>query len=202
MGQEAEFYEFERIVQDLEVRRDGALVFRDHFTWDGPWNQDQACWYVGRQLAAASGGLFVTGNVELPLLGPEEPLCRVVLPLAHGDTLIRWCGPVPELTRDLVQHRLADRRKLERRSARHPLADRIEPPRTQSLVLDPGVTRCEVFGAILSWPDRTMAVPCAADETERRAGRPGGQCGLGGDGRPLRECENTSDMAFPSAGLR
>src|SRR5208282_6075331 len=29
VGQEAEFHQFERIVQDLEVRRDGALVFRD-----------------------------------------------------------------------------------------------------------------------------------------------------------------------------
>ena len=103
VGQEAEFYQFERIVQDLEVRRDGGLVFRDHFTWDGPWDKEQACWYVGDQLAAASGGLFVTGNVELPPLGPEGPLRRVVLPLAHGDTLIRWCGPVPELTLDLVR---------------------------------------------------------------------------------------------------
>ncbi len=103
MGQEAEFHQFERIVQDLEVRRDGGLVFRDHFTWDGPWDKEQACWYVGGQLAAASGGLFVTGNVELPPLGPAGPLRRVVLPLAHGDTRIRWCGPVPELTLDLVR---------------------------------------------------------------------------------------------------
>ncbi len=139
MGQEAEFHQFERIVQDLEVRRDGGLVFRDHFTWDGPWDKEQACWYVGGQLAAASGGLFVTGNVELrlfrflvrasrdlwafllgegrfprhshlspedpelPALGPAGPLRRVVLPLAHGDTRIRWCGPVPELTLDLVR---------------------------------------------------------------------------------------------------
>ena len=103
VGQEAEFHQFERIVQDLEVRRDGGLVFRDHFTWDGPWDKEQARWYVGGQLAAASGGLFVTGNVELPPLGPEGPLRRVVLPLAHGDTLIRWCGPVPELTLDLVR---------------------------------------------------------------------------------------------------
>ncbi len=40
---------------------------------------------------------------ELPALGPAGPLRRVVLPLAHGDTRIRWCGPVPELTLDLVR---------------------------------------------------------------------------------------------------
>ena len=103
VGQEAELHQFERIVQDIEVRRDGGLVFRDHFTWDGPWDKEKARWHVGDQLAAGSGGLFVTGNVELLPLGPEGPLRRVVLPLAHGDTLIRWCGPVPELTLDLVR---------------------------------------------------------------------------------------------------
>lgn len=103
VGQEAECYEFARIVQDLEVRRDGALVFREHFTWDGPWGRDEAHWHVGDQRAAASGSLFVTGNVELPATGPDEPLRRVVLPLARGDTLIRWCGAVPEVTMDLVR---------------------------------------------------------------------------------------------------
>ena len=106
VGIEAESYQFERIVLDLEVCREGALIFRDHFTWDGPWDQEQARWYVGGQPAAGSGGLFVTGDVELPPLNPQGLLRRVVLALAHGDTLIRWCGPVPELTRDLVKSAL------------------------------------------------------------------------------------------------
>jgi len=102
VGQEAEFYQFARIVQDLEVRRDGVLVFRDHFTWDGPWDEQKALWHVGCGQAAGSGSLFVTGSVENAGADLAGPLRRVVLPLAHGDTLIRWCGPVPELTLDLV----------------------------------------------------------------------------------------------------
>jgi hypothetical protein len=79
-----------------------VLVYRDHFTWDGPWDEATATWYTGGRQMTGVGGLFVTGKVDLPPLGPEGPLRRAVLPLAHGDTLIRRCGPVPELTADLT----------------------------------------------------------------------------------------------------
>jgi urease accessory protein len=102
VGELAELYQFDWIVQDLEIRRDGELVYRDHFTWEGPWDGDKARWYLGDHSATATGGLFVTGRVDLSHLGPDGPLERVVLPLEYGDTLIRWCGPVPDLTADLV----------------------------------------------------------------------------------------------------
>src|SRR5208283_2053662 len=60
-------------------------------------------------------------------------------PWRHLDSLVRT-RPRPHA--GPCEDRLADRRKLERRSARRPVADRIEPPRAQPLVLDPGVTGC------------------------------------------------------------
>ena len=69
-GALSERFEFDRIVQDLEVRRAGRLVYRDRFRWDGPWTADEAEWYFGGALASAS--LFVAGPVPevLPEAGP------------------------------------------------------------------------------------------------------------------------------------
>jgi hypothetical protein len=49
-----------------------------------------------------TGSLFVTGMVEPASMAPPGSLERAILPLEGGDTLVRWCGPVPELTADLV----------------------------------------------------------------------------------------------------
>ena len=136
VGTEAESYEFERIVQDLQVRRNGILIYRDHFTWDGPWDESTARWHVGGHPAVATAGLFVTGSLTLPPIGPEGTFQRVALPLAHGDTLVRWCGPVPELTADLVKTALQLAAGWSGDSRAVPLAHRIEPPWAQSLVLD------------------------------------------------------------------
>ena len=38
-GELSERFQFERIVQDFEVRRAGRLVYRDRFRWDGPWSR-------------------------------------------------------------------------------------------------------------------------------------------------------------------
>ena len=58
---------------------------------------------MGGQLAAASGGLFVTGNVELRPLGPEGPTSSRGSPAGpwrHLDSLVRTC---PRATLDLVR---------------------------------------------------------------------------------------------------
>ena len=47
-GELSERFQFERIVQDFEVRRDGRLVYRDRFRWDGPWTPEDADWYLRR----------------------------------------------------------------------------------------------------------------------------------------------------------
>ena len=41
-GALSERFQFDRIVQDFEVRRDGRLVYRDRFRWDGPWTPEDA----------------------------------------------------------------------------------------------------------------------------------------------------------------
>ena len=46
-GALSEQYEFERIVQELEVWRDGVLVYRDRFRWDGAWDHGTTRWYFG-----------------------------------------------------------------------------------------------------------------------------------------------------------
>lgn len=103
IGDLAEHYEFDRIIGELEVYRTRELIYRDRFTWKGPWDVPAAQWYLGGGLNDATGSLFVTGKVDLAPLGPASSLRRAVLPLAHGDTLIRWCGSVGDVTTELVR---------------------------------------------------------------------------------------------------
>jgi urease accessory protein len=104
----AEYYQFERIVQELEVRRDGELIYRDRFDWDGPWDRGTARWYVGDGPAAATASLLIAGGCSGDEVGGASghaapSLRRAVLPLAEGDTLIRWCGPAPDLVPAVVR---------------------------------------------------------------------------------------------------
>jgi urease accessory protein len=101
-GELSELYQFERIVQELEVRREGVLVYRDRFDWKGPWDPPTARWFVGGHPAGSVASLFVTGRVDLPPTGPGSPFERVALPLAHGDTMIRWCGPAQQVIADFT----------------------------------------------------------------------------------------------------
>ena len=103
IGDLAEHHEFNRIVQELEVHRAGELIYRDRYTWEGPWDAAAAQWYLGGSLSDATGSLFITGKVDLPPPGRGGSLRRAVLPLAHGDTLIRWCGSVAEVTAEVVR---------------------------------------------------------------------------------------------------
>ncbi|OWK40357.1 urease accessory protein UreD [Fimbriiglobus ruber] len=88
-GADPELFVFDRLVQHLEVRRAGRLVYRDRFDWRGPWTADDREWHLGGRLAA--GTLFATGPVRE---GPAESdtFQRAVLPLASGDTCVRVCG--------------------------------------------------------------------------------------------------------------
>lgn len=99
-GELSERFQFDRIVQDLEVRREGQLLYRDRFRWDGPWTDDEVDWYVGGVLA--TGGLIVVGPVadDLVIEAPEVRSAR--LPLDSGATSLRWCGPPPAVTTALV----------------------------------------------------------------------------------------------------
>jgi urease accessory protein len=120
IGALAEHYVFERIVQELEVRRQGELVYRDRFNWQGPWDGNQARWYLGGGLSDAIGSLFITGEVEFTPLNDDGPLRRAVLPLAHGDTLVRWCGPVADVTGEVVRTALGVAARWSGRSETRP----------------------------------------------------------------------------------
>jgi urease accessory protein len=104
-GALSERFQFERIVQDFEVRRAGRLVYRDRFRWDGTWGPDDAGWYFGGTLAAAS--LFVSGAVPEAL--PEAPpsLRRSVFRLDSGESCLRWCGDPAAVTADLAHTALS-----------------------------------------------------------------------------------------------
>jgi urease accessory protein len=102
-GSLSERFQFERIIQDLEVRRAGRLIYRDRFRWDGPWTEEEAAWYFGGRLATA--GLFLGGPPpgagELP--EPPHGVLRSVFPLGEDATCVRWCGPPTAVTADLAR---------------------------------------------------------------------------------------------------
>jgi urease accessory protein len=99
-GELSERFQFERIVQDFEVRRSGRLVYRDRFRWDGPWTAEEVDWYFGGALA--SGSLFVAGPMPESLPDAADSVRRVVLRLESGDSCVRWCGPPAVVTAELV----------------------------------------------------------------------------------------------------
>ncbi len=94
---DAEIHAFDRMVQCLEIRREGRLVYRDRFDWRGPWSADVARWHLGD--AVASGTLFVSG--------PLDVSSATVLELASGDNLVRVCGDPTAVTTELVRVALA-----------------------------------------------------------------------------------------------
>jgi len=101
-GALSERFQFERIVQDFAARRAGRLSYRDRFRWDGPWSPEDADWYFGGALAAAS--LFVAGPVPATLAEAAPGLRRSVFRLDSGDTCMRWCGHPGAVTADLVHN--------------------------------------------------------------------------------------------------
>jgi urease accessory protein len=89
-GEQSERFRFEQIVQDLAVHRDGALVYHERFSWLGPWDDQTARWHLGNSEAA--GSLFVTGAVPQGIEVKTPGTVCAMLPTAHADTCIRWCG--------------------------------------------------------------------------------------------------------------
>ncbi len=100
-GEQSERFRFDRLVQDVEVRREGELVYRERFDWQGPWDEGRARWHVGE--GGAGGSLFVTGALPGGA-GVAHPGTRcAALPTAAGDTCVRWCGPPAEVTRAVAR---------------------------------------------------------------------------------------------------
>jgi urease accessory protein len=99
-GVESELFRFEHLIQELTARREGELVYRDRFSWKGPWNDDVIEWHFGK--AAGCGSLFVTGALPDWLVESlEENGCY--FPTAAGDSVVRWCGQPEKVIAALVK---------------------------------------------------------------------------------------------------
>jgi urease accessory protein len=100
-GEQSERFQFDKIVQDFEARRAGRLVYRDRFSWEGPWGPEDAGWFFGGNLA--SGSLFVAGPMPAALPEADLYVRRSVFGLDIGEFCIRWCGNPAAVTADLVR---------------------------------------------------------------------------------------------------
>ena len=141
-GTLSERFQFERIVQDFEVRRNRRLVYRDRFRWDGPWTPDDVQWNFGGALAfrkpvrfRARSGHPSTGRPDRPALG-SSPRIR-----GHLHAMVRRPGRRHGRHR---AHRPAPGGELDDGARCRPLAPGLERSRPQPLVLDPGGDHCGV----------------------------------------------------------
>jgi urease accessory protein len=100
-GAASERFQFAWLIQELAVRREGRLVFRDRFRWRGPWDAAAAAWHFGP--APAAGSLFVTGPQPEPAAAAAEASAACVFPTGAGDTVLRWCGSPEEVIAVLVR---------------------------------------------------------------------------------------------------
>jgi urease accessory protein len=88
-GSASEQFRFDWIVQDMEVRRAGTLVYRDRFAWRGPWTEEKARWHFGGYPTV--GNLFATETPPLDARGNDLAVVAV-LTTAAGDSCQRWMG--------------------------------------------------------------------------------------------------------------
>jgi urease accessory protein len=103
-GDTSEQFQFASLIQDLTVRRDDCLVFRDRFCWKGPWDRATAEWHFGT--GPACGSLFVTGPVQEQELHTMDSAMMATFPTAMGDLCVRWSGNSESVTAGVVQNAL------------------------------------------------------------------------------------------------
>jgi urease accessory protein len=99
-AERSEWFQFDRLLQELEVRQDGELVFRERFHWHGPWDEETARWHLGGQQAA--GSLFVSGPLPAGVDCSAPGCAHAVLRTEAGHTSVRWCGPPTAVVRSVV----------------------------------------------------------------------------------------------------
>ena len=100
-GEASEQFQFETLIQDFTVFREGQLAFRDRFVWQGPWDMKKAIWHFGTH--PACGSLFVTGGVKEAILKESREYQRALFLTGDGDSCLRWLGPSEIVTKDLVE---------------------------------------------------------------------------------------------------
>jgi urease accessory protein len=96
----SEQFQFEIIVQDFAVYREGRLVFRDRFVWRGPWDEKQTAWHFAGQPACSS--LFATGLLANSALTTSNSCRAAIFQTGAGDTCLRWLGSSEDVINSLV----------------------------------------------------------------------------------------------------
>jgi urease accessory protein len=99
-GLASERFQFTALVQEVLVRKEGQLVFRDRCCWRGPWDEATAAWHCGG--AEAWGTLFVAGKSENTST-PVEPLRHGQFATGAGHWCFRWIGSAEEVTAAVVR---------------------------------------------------------------------------------------------------
>jgi urease accessory protein len=92
----SERFRFALIDQEMNVRREGRLVFRDRFRWEGPWDDTAAGWHFGG--VPACGSLFATGPAAAETAAAGAPFLT-----AAGDSCVRWTGASESVTAGVVR---------------------------------------------------------------------------------------------------
>jgi urease accessory protein len=100
-GSESEWFRFEMLVQDLSVRREGVLIYRDRFCWRGPWEEETARWHFGGAPACAM--LFATGTLPDIQAVDSSAVDGATFSTAFGDTGIRCHGEAEAVTTSVVR---------------------------------------------------------------------------------------------------
>jgi urease accessory protein len=94
----SEEFQFSILLQEVIIRREQRLIFRDRFCWRGPWDEQTARWHFGG--SPACGSLFVTGSPtldEVPDVG-----VRAAFTTSADDTCLRWHGTSEAVTQAVV----------------------------------------------------------------------------------------------------
>jgi urease accessory protein len=97
-GAQSERFQFDRLIQEVEIRRNGQRVFRDRFAWQGPWDDETANWHLGGNLAC--GSVLVAGKLTDSVVSRLTEQ-GAALRTAAGDLCLRFSGP-GELVTDAV----------------------------------------------------------------------------------------------------
>lgn len=100
----SEQFRFEAIVQEMVVRREGQLAYRDRFAWHGPWDTQSAASHFAGQPAV--GSLFVTGSIPADLPVPVENARAANFSTYAGDTCCRFVGSSSNVVRAVSQNSL------------------------------------------------------------------------------------------------
>ena len=98
-GKMSERFQFETIVQEVLVHREGRLIFRDRFCWRGPWSETASAWHFGD--ANACGSCFITGPADERSTDDTTP--GAFFRTAAGDSVCRWRGNSEAVTQAMVR---------------------------------------------------------------------------------------------------